>query len=315
MVTIGKNSTLDIADYLYDAKNSSLNKTDLKVAKGAFHAITGEIGKLNPSKFKLKTSTASIGIRGTEIYGDQSSVFCTSGAIYVESFGQTRDILSGFYLHTYDNQAPSTAMAIDEDEFNELKAKLQVNNTFEDGIFGYENSSDPLTKPDEHSETISDSQESWGYWADNVAEEKNIAQNDAIATDPMTQITPASYVQGLIDGTNTTTLNFSGTIYSDSVNMSDVTSNSINFQFNFGGSTNNVHGNYYFALNPTAGNINFGDSFDGTVTANGFSANGQNSSTFLNGQFYGPEINSVAGSITMDESSGPIVNGTFNATR
>lgn len=91
IITIGKNSTLDIADYLYDAKNSSLNKADLKVAKGAFHAITGEVGKLNPSKFKLKTSTASIGIRGTEIYGDQTSVFCTDGAIFVESFDEMRE--------------------------------------------------------------------------------------------------------------------------------------------------------------------------------------------------------------------------------
>lgn len=83
IVTVGKNSTLDIEEYLFDVKDS---KISLNVSKGAFHTITGEIGKLNPSKFKLKTKNATIGIRGTEFYGDQTKIFCTSGAIVVESF-------------------------------------------------------------------------------------------------------------------------------------------------------------------------------------------------------------------------------------
>ena len=84
MITIGKESNLKIEDYFFDQNNKNGSKTELNITKGTFHTITGQIGKVNPSKFKLKTKNATIGIRGTEIYGDQDRVFCTQGAIFVE---------------------------------------------------------------------------------------------------------------------------------------------------------------------------------------------------------------------------------------
>ena len=83
--TIGKNSTLDIADYLYDESKPKKNKAKFNVLKGAFSSITGKIGKLNKSKFKLKTKSASIGIRGTIVKANQDVVMCTEGAITVET--------------------------------------------------------------------------------------------------------------------------------------------------------------------------------------------------------------------------------------
>jgi hypothetical protein len=81
--TIGKNSTLDIADYLYDESKPKKNKVQFNVLKGAFSSITGRIGKLNKSKFKLKTKSASIGIRGTIVKANQEMIMCTHGAITV----------------------------------------------------------------------------------------------------------------------------------------------------------------------------------------------------------------------------------------
>ena len=81
--TIGKNSTLDIADYLYDEAKPTINKAKFNVLKGAFTSITGRIGKLNKSKFKLKTKSASIGIRGTIVKADQQTIMVTEGAITV----------------------------------------------------------------------------------------------------------------------------------------------------------------------------------------------------------------------------------------
>ena len=81
--TIGKNSTLDIADYLYDESQPKKNKAKFNVLKGAFSSITGRIGKLNKSKFKLRTKSASIGIRGTIIKANQEVIMCTEGAISV----------------------------------------------------------------------------------------------------------------------------------------------------------------------------------------------------------------------------------------
>ena len=55
IITIGKESSLKIEDYFFDSNNKNSAKTELSVSKGAFHAITGQIGKVNPEKFKLKT--------------------------------------------------------------------------------------------------------------------------------------------------------------------------------------------------------------------------------------------------------------------
>jgi hypothetical protein len=81
--TIGKNSTLDIAEFLYDEAAPKKNKAKFNVLKGSFSSITGRIGKLNKSKFKLKTKSASIGIRGTIVKADQENIMCTEGAITV----------------------------------------------------------------------------------------------------------------------------------------------------------------------------------------------------------------------------------------
>ena len=94
--TIGKNSTLDIADYMYDESKPKSNRAKFNVLKGAFSSITGRIGKLNKSKFKLKTKSASIGIRGTIVKANQETVMCTSGAITVTTNnGISMDVEAG----------------------------------------------------------------------------------------------------------------------------------------------------------------------------------------------------------------------------
>lgn len=88
LITLGKNSALNIEEYLYDTKVPANSKTNLNFFKGAFKTITGNIGKINPSKFKLKTKSASIGIRGTKIIGNEKQIACTEGEIEVMIFGK-----------------------------------------------------------------------------------------------------------------------------------------------------------------------------------------------------------------------------------
>lgn len=141
IITIGKSSTLNIEDYLYDDTNS---KSEFSVPKGAFHAITGAIGKVNPSKFKLKTKNATIGIRGTEIYGDQSQVFCTTGVITVTSADVTREVPSGNFVLVFDNAPPSEVMSIDSPKLDSTKQKLNVNSVIEDSSSSIEEDVMPL---------------------------------------------------------------------------------------------------------------------------------------------------------------------------
>ena len=131
IISIGKESTLNIEEYVYDTTNPSDSKTELNFVKGAFHTITGQIGKINPSKFKLKTKSASIGIRGTEIYGDETKIACTKGTIEVTSFGITHIVSAGNFVDTFIDKAPSTPKKLDNNTLNKIKNTLQSSNNNE----------------------------------------------------------------------------------------------------------------------------------------------------------------------------------------
>lgn len=96
VVTLGKSSRFSINAYLYGEKG---NKTDLAFTKGLFKVVTGKIGKVAPEQFRLRTRTATIGIRGTEIDGFVSRhkevITCTKGAIWVEANGKRVDMEEG----------------------------------------------------------------------------------------------------------------------------------------------------------------------------------------------------------------------------
>ncbi|WP_108063224.1 FecR family protein [Poseidonibacter lekithochrous] len=125
IVTIGKNSALDINTYLYDKKNPKNSKTDLNFFKGAFKTITGKIGKINREKFKLRTKSASIGIRGTIILGNQSVIACTQGGISVESAGITVEVDANELTKVEENKAPSKAENITNNDLNSLEESLE----------------------------------------------------------------------------------------------------------------------------------------------------------------------------------------------
>uniref|UniRef100_UPI0040472929 FecR domain-containing protein n=1 Tax=Aliarcobacter sp. TaxID=2321116 RepID=UPI0040472929 len=129
IISIGKESSLNIQEYVFDVTNPKESKTELNFVKGTFHAITGHIGKINPSKFKLKTKSASIGIRGTEIYGNTNQVACLSGTIEVTSFGETVVVPSGNFLEVYSDKFPSSIKKIDTEFLNKIKNEMGVSAT------------------------------------------------------------------------------------------------------------------------------------------------------------------------------------------
>lgn len=318
IITIGKESSLKIEDYFFDSNNKSSAKTELSVSKGAFHAITGQIGKVNPEKFKLKTKNATIGIRGTEIYGDQNRVFCTQGAIYVLSFGETREISQGFFINTFNNQSPSEVIPIDTQNFNNMNSQLNnstlMNNQNSDN---FNNTSDPLAFQNNQAPLINqnqDNQNSWGYWASNIQNENNDTKISNSISNSISNInsnnslslTDPAYIQRLLDDhINTTTLLFSGYINQNTLNT-------INFQFDFGGRN----------LQAILGDFTFDEyndiRFTGTINANGFIIdgggvhNGMDFNYEINGNFYGSEISSVSGDININNGS---KTGTFNANK
>ena len=140
LITIGKNSALNIEDYVYDMKTPTNSKTNLNFFKGAFKTITGQIGKINPDKFKLKTKTATIGIRGTVIVGNQTKVTCIQGEITVYSFGQEVSVKKGQITNTKEGKAPSTPKNYKKEEIKELESEIGTSATVNSVVFSTQNS-------------------------------------------------------------------------------------------------------------------------------------------------------------------------------
>lgn len=307
IITIGKESSLKIEDYFFDSSNKNSAKSEFNVSKGAFHAITGQIGKVNPEKFKLKTKNATIGIRGTEIYGDQSRVFCTQGAIFVNSFGETREVSQGFFVNTFDNQIPSQSMPIDQQQFQDVNSRLNTNDVGNNqSSNNFDNPSSPLAFQNSQNPQMNqnqDNQNSWGYWAGPIQDENNNARINQYINDSIQSSSNVGYVQNLMNSSTITELKFVGDI-TPNIDVGRYTSQ-INFTFNFGGSANNFSANYKFH---DENNYNFENNLSGTISSTGFSG------TNISGVFNGTNIDSVSGNITMDNGSYNL-NGTFSANK
>jgi hypothetical protein len=121
IITIGQNSTLNIFDYVYDESNPKDSKASFGFMKGSFKSITGKIGKINKERFKLKTKSASIGIRGTTIIGNQQIIICTDGAISVTANGVTVDVAKQELTRTPQGEAPTPPEPLKQDTLDNLE--------------------------------------------------------------------------------------------------------------------------------------------------------------------------------------------------
>lgn len=69
-VTLGDDSELRIDAYVYDPK-AKAGGGALALTRGVFRATTGGLGKLAGEPFRVETPVATIGIRGTDFWGEQ----------------------------------------------------------------------------------------------------------------------------------------------------------------------------------------------------------------------------------------------------
>ena len=323
IITIGKESSLKIEDYFFDSNNKNSAKTELSVSKGAFHAITGQIGKVNPEKFKLKTKNATIGIRGTEIYGDQNRVFCTQGAIYVLSFGDTREVSQGFFVNTFDNQIPSQSTPIDQQQFQDVNSRLNNNSLGNNqNSNNFDNPSSPLAFQNSQSPEMNqnqDNQNSWGYWVAPIQDERNIAKIDEDITKKSEesnsglQLTDANYIKEQINSSQSQLLSFYGSFSGDKV----TNSGHINLNFNIGSGNNVITGEYNFGYEMIQhyGSFANGNIYEDPRNGQMYFETMNNPDARAEGQFYGDTMNSISGTLNNFDINNPDASVNFSATR
>jgi len=65
LITLGRDSIFSVEEYLFDSSKNS--KAKFQVIKGSLKFLTGTIGKIAPEHFKIRTKTATMGVRGTYV--------------------------------------------------------------------------------------------------------------------------------------------------------------------------------------------------------------------------------------------------------
>jgi hypothetical protein len=81
LVTLVENTKYRIASYEFTDKKSEVS---IELLEGGFRAMTGTIGKTNPTQYNVKTPVATIGIRGTIF-----EVLFRDGLLYVGALSGT----------------------------------------------------------------------------------------------------------------------------------------------------------------------------------------------------------------------------------
>ncbi len=126
IITIGQNSTLNIFDYVYDESKPKDSKASFGFMKGSFKSITGAIGKINKERFKLRTKSATIGIRGTTIIGNQQIIICTDGAISVTANNFTVNVDKQEFTRLPQGKAPTPPEPLKQDTLDNVQKGLNA---------------------------------------------------------------------------------------------------------------------------------------------------------------------------------------------
>lgn len=92
IVTIGSNSSFSFDEYSFDGTKDS--KVLMHANRGFFRSVTGKLSKIAPERFKVKTASATIGIRGTDFSGDisekKSLLNVTKGVSLLSFLGKSK---------------------------------------------------------------------------------------------------------------------------------------------------------------------------------------------------------------------------------
>jgi len=320
VITIGKNSKFKVNEYLFDESKDSY-EASFGLLKGTFRTITGKIGKVAPSKFKLNSKTSSIGIRGTHILSRMAIVgdriVCVEGEIIITHLksGKTIILKAGEFVDvSADSDVLKAQKLTQKDiEFLDIDTRFLMNEEKEVKL-------EKLGLLVETPESVG-----WGVWNENPKEVEdlflsNVEQGFSNVTDP----------DIIINATHTATYTgkVSGSHYTASANVGSYINNAnnvLNMDINFG--TDNITADFsaeYF--NTVAGSISTDtvNGITGTVNADGsgFDLLGPNgaiggSGTWGGtgtGTFSGPGGEYISGDLNLDDGNTEKIEATFDAT-
>lgn len=79
VIVLAAASVLKLDDYRYSPAKPAENRSEVELVRGAMRFVSGLLGKQTPGAVKIKTQTATIGIRGTDFMIATGSLYVTVG--------------------------------------------------------------------------------------------------------------------------------------------------------------------------------------------------------------------------------------------
>lgn len=121
-ISLQPNTQFRVDEYSYDGKIDGNEKSFFSLIKGGLRAITGAIGHVNKTNYRVNTPVATIGIRGTEFlaqYGDKLLVRVGNGAVYMSNStgdlvlfsGQSGEVTDENSQPEYSSEEPTVTAA------------------------------------------------------------------------------------------------------------------------------------------------------------------------------------------------------------
>lgn len=131
-VKLGENATLKLEGLSQQSAEQTLFSVVLNVAKGAFRFTTASLAKLKAREVTVKVAGATIGIRGTDVWGkdgsDQGVVCLIEGRISVtgpDSSDFVMDQPLSFYKMPKD-ASPLPIAAVDPEQLKKWAAETEI---------------------------------------------------------------------------------------------------------------------------------------------------------------------------------------------
>jgi hypothetical protein len=72
-LSLKPNTVFKIEAYMFNAKSDNNEKAFFRLVKGGLRTVIGAIGKVNRQNYEIRTSNATIGIRGTAYSANQTA--------------------------------------------------------------------------------------------------------------------------------------------------------------------------------------------------------------------------------------------------